>query len=133
VKRLLLILLCLLAPLPAFAQAAYPITPTVSAAAEATHVLKNIGGLVYGATATNATSTAGNFMLLNLATAPGNGATVAPLLCVTLPASGTVSVSYGPSQPANFSTGIVAAVSSNASCFTFTSGTITAFLAGAVR
>lgn len=128
-KRLFVAACLALLALPATAQQVnIALVPIVSAAAEASHVIKASPGRVYSVYATNATATAGKLILLNQVAAPTSNDTVAPLLCVTLPASGTVSVDYYPTPPAQFSTGIVAAVSSNASCFTFTSGTITAFI-----
>jgi hypothetical protein len=104
------------------------ITPTVSTVnTDATKVFKASPGTVTAAYATNETTTAGFFMLFNATAAPADGA-VTPLACVPLPASQVASIS-GPA-PINFTTGISAAVSSGADCFTKTTGVIKAFFSG---
>jgi hypothetical protein len=109
------------------------LTPVVSASAEASHVLKSSSGNLYSVTATNLTTTAGFLAIVNATTAPTTGSAITPLACVPLPASGVANINYNPGPGATYSTGITALVSSNASCFTFTSGTITAFISGAVQ
>lgn len=106
------------------------ITPTVTAAAANNHVLKASAGNLYSVYATNLTATAGFLLVLNATTAPADGA-VTPLDCIPLPASGNASINYD--IPARYSTGITAVVSSGASCFTKTTGTITAFIKGAIQ
>lgn len=111
------------------------IEPIVSAAAEATHVIKNKPGVVYSVYATNLTSTAGFLLLLNAVSVPVDGA-VTPVACAPLAANsagGVASVNYLPGPGAWYSAGIVAVVSSGASCFTKTTGTITAFISGFAR
>jgi hypothetical protein len=108
------------------------ITPVVSAAAEASHVLKGAAGNLYAAYATNLTSTAGFLVILNATTAPADGA-ITPLACAPLGASGVTSINYAPGPPGIFSTGITAVVTSAASCFTKTTGVITAFISGSVQ
>lgn len=108
------------------------IAPVVSAAAESSHVLKATPGVVYSAYATNLTATAGFLVLLNATSAPGDGA-ITPLDCVPLPANGNASINYGSYPPGKFSTGIVAVVTSAATCFTKTTGVITAFIKGIVQ
>lgn len=110
-----------------------PITPVVSASAEASHVLKNAAGNLFSVYATNLTSTAGFLAVVNATTAPSTGTGITPLACVPLPASGVASLNYNPGPPAAYSTGITALVTSAANCFTFTSGTITAFISGSVQ
>ncbi|HUA56958.1 MAG TPA: hypothetical protein VMB81_32540 [Candidatus Sulfotelmatobacter sp.] len=114
------------------ANAGVGITPVVSTAAEATHVLKASAGNLYGVYATNLTATAGFLVVLNATSAPADGA-ITPLACVPLPANSFGSINYAPGPPAVYATGIVAVVTSAASCFTKTTGTITAFIGGAVQ
>lgn len=108
------------------------ITPVFSASAEASHILKATGGRVWGVYATNLTTTAGFLVLIDSPTVPSNGA-ITPQACIPLPASGAASISYLPTPPALFTTGIVAAVTSASTCFTLTTGVITAFIAGIVQ
>jgi hypothetical protein len=107
-------------------------TPVNSAAAENNHVLKASAGNLYGVYATNLTATAGFLVVLNATSAPADGA-ITPLACVPLTANGVASVNYLPGPPAVYSTGITAIVTSAATCFTKTTGTITAFIAGQVQ
>lgn len=113
--------------------AACGIVPIVSSSAEASHVLKNAAGNLYSVYATNLTSTAGFLAVINATTAPTTGSAITPLQCVPIPASGNASINFGSGPPEVYSSGIVALVSSNASCFTFTSGTITAFIHAMVQ
>lgn len=109
------------------------ITPVVSGSLEATHVLKNAAGNLYSAYASNLTGGAtSNLLILNATSAPVDGA-VTPLVCVPFNSLGTASASYQGIPPAIFSTGITAVVSSNASCFTKTTGVTTAFISGLVK
>jgi len=105
------------------------ITSVVSSAAENNHVLKASAGNLYSVYATNLTSTAGFLLVLNSTTSPADGA-VTPLACVPLPASSYAQIDYSPGPPQVFSTGITAVVSSATTCFTKTTGTITAFING---
>jgi hypothetical protein len=108
------------------------IVPVVSTAAENSHILKTTAGNLYSVYATNLTATAGFLVLLNASGPPADGA-ITPLECVPLPANGTASLNYNPGPVARFSTGIVAVATSATSCFTKTTGTITAFFKGAVQ
>lgn len=119
------------APSPT-SSASIGITAATSTAAEASHVIKAAPGNLYSAYATNITSTAGFLVIVNATAAPGTGAlTGATVLdCVALPASGSASINYAPNPPKVYSIGIVALVTSASTCFTFTSGTITAFISG---
>lgn len=118
----------------ATSNAAGAVAPIVSASAENSHVLKAAPGNVYGVYATNTTSTAGFLLLLNATTVPSDGA-VAPLACVPLAATGgqPAVINYNPGPGAIYSVGIVAVLSSAATCFTKTTGTITGFISGAVQ
>jgi hypothetical protein len=108
------------------------ITPIVSTAGEASHVLKAGAGNSYAAYATNLTATQGFLLLLNSTTAPADGA-VTPLACAPLAPNGIASISYSPGPPGVFSTGITAVVTSAVTCFTKTTGVITAFISGSVQ
>lgn len=108
------------------------ITPVVSAAAEASHVLKAGAGNVYSAYANNFSATTGWLVLLNSTSAPADGA-ITPLACALLAPNGVASINYAPGPPGVFSTGITAVVTSGATCFTKTTGTITAFISGSVQ
>lgn len=107
------------------------ITPIVSAAGESSHVLKASAGNLYSIYATNLTATAGFLVVLNSTTAPGDGA-ITPLECIPLPGNSAVSINYT-APSARFSTGITAVVTSAATCFTKTTGVITAFFKGAIQ
>lgn len=108
------------------------ITPVNSSSAENNHVLKNAAGNLYSAYATNLTSTAGFLEVFNATSAPSDGA-VTPVDCVALPPTGTASIARSPGPPRRYSTGITAVVSSASTCFTKTTGTITAFFSGDVQ
>lgn len=92
-------------------------------------VLKASAGNLFSVYATNLTATAGFLVVLNATTAPADGA-ITPLECVPLPANGNASISYNPGPAKRFSTGITAVVTSAATCFTKTTGTLTAFIKG---
>jgi len=112
--------------------AAAPMAPVVSASLEASHVLKATGGTLYSAYASNLTGgSSGNLLILNATSAPADGA-VSPLVCVPF-SGGVASANYANVPPASFSTGIVAVVSSATSCFTKTTGVLTAFISGIVQ
>lgn len=108
------------------------ITGGVSPSAENNRVLKAAPGNLYSVYATNLTATAGFLAILNLTAAPADGA-ITPLECVPLPANGVASISFNPGPPSVFSTGITAVVTSAATCFTKTTGVITAFIKGAAQ
>lgn len=106
------------------------ITPVVSASLEASHVLNSTSApaSLYSAYATNLTGgTTGYLMLFNATSAPVDGA-VTPLVCTPFDSTGRAQAFYN--QPAIFSVGITAVVSSGANCFTKTTGVLTAFLSG---
>ncbi len=105
------------------------ITAVVSGSAEATHVLKSGAGNLYAVYATNLTGTSGFLAVVNATSAPGDGA-ITPLDCVPLPANGYASINYRPGPAKVYSTGITAVVTSAATCFTKTTGVITAFISG---
>lgn len=109
------------------ATATYGITPVVSSAAEANHVLKATPGNLYGLSVTTG-ATAGYVLLFNATSAPADGA-VTPLFCYAIPASSSIGVTFD--IPAAFATGITASFSSTG-CFTKTASA-TAFFAGSVK
>jgi hypothetical protein len=114
------------------ADAGAGIVPVVSAAAGNILVLKAAPGNLYSVYATNLTATAGFLVVTNTTTAPADGA-ILPLECVPLPANSNASVNYNPGPPSVFGTGITAVVTSATTCFTKTTGVITAFIKGAVQ
>lgn len=120
---------------PALAQqncqvpAEFPGTPVVSAAAEASHILKASPGCIISGYATTGAS-AGFLMLFNSATVPVDGA-VTPQNCVSIPATTTIGLNWAPQPPEWYSAGIVA-VFSTTGCFTKT-GSATAYFHSLVQ
>jgi hypothetical protein len=113
--------------------AAAGIAPVVSAALEASHVLKATPGNLYSVYVTNLTGgTAGNLQIFNATSAPTDGA-VTPIVCVPFNGLGLAEANYLPGPPAVFSTGITAVISSATSCFTKTTGVLTGFVSGMVQ
>ena len=114
------------------AGAAAGITPVISAAAEANHILKAGAGNLYAAYATS--TVAGYLLIFNATTAPADGA-VTPQNCIpgALTQSGiyAASISYNPGPAEVFTTGITASWSSTG-CFTKTASA-TAFIHGSVK
>lgn len=100
------------------------IAPIHSTANEVGHVLKATSGRLYQLSVANATASAGFVLVFDAAAIPGTG-TVAPVMCRALPASGNTVLSFYPTPPAAFTTGIVAVVSSASVCTTYTTGVIT--------
>lgn len=107
-------------------------TSAVSSSAESSRVLKNNPGILCAVTAVNFTATAGYLAVVNLAAAPAPGAAITPLDCKVLPASGDATILFGTGFGSVYSVGITALVTSAANCFTYTTGTITAYLSGKV-
>lgn len=103
------------------------IAPIVSAAAEASHVLKSSAGNLYAYQVTTGAS-AGYVLIFDAASAPGDGA-VTPKKCVAVQANTTVGATMSP--PEAFATGITV-VFSTTGCFTKTASA-TAFISGDVR
>lgn len=81
---------------------------------------KSSAGNLYGVYALNTTATAGFVAVINATAAPAAGATIAPVECRSLPASGSVDFGYGAGPPDAYSTGIVVLIST--SCTTYTAG-----------
>lgn len=137
--RALVIALCLLAA-PALAQngalapssnAVIGIAPAITLAGTSL-IIKASPDNLYAVYATNLTATAGFLIVVNATSVPATGSlTGATVLdCIPLQASSVASINYGPSPVEPYPLGIVALVSSGASCTTYTTGTITAFIHG---
>lgn len=128
---------------PVFPYAASPdatrgapaLTPHKTTSAAATLALKASEGYLFSAYATNLTATAGFLVVYNAVAVPVDGALTGALVldCVPLPASGVGNINYRPGPPAKYDTGIVAFVTSAATCFTKTTNVITAFIKGDVQ
>jgi hypothetical protein len=101
--------------------------PTVTSAAANNLVLKTSSGSLCSYTVVNVTATAGFVVVLNLTAAPADGV-ITPLDCKSIAANGTVTVNWN--NPLYLSTGITIVVTSAATCFTKTTGAITAFISG---
>lgn len=108
----------------------YGVAPAVSAGNVAALVVKAAPGTQLQVVATNATSTAGLLIGYNAIAAPSAGALTAALVldCVALPASGSAVINDKPGPGTNYSIGITYLLSSAASCYTYTTGTITGFI-----
>lgn len=107
------------------------ITAVVSGSAEFAHVLKASAGNFYSVYATNLTATPGFLVVINSTSAGADGA-ITPLACAPLPSNGSTSINFG-TVPSVYSTGITAIVTSSATCFTKTTGVITAYISGSVQ
>lgn len=109
------------------------VTPVTTAGANASSLVVKAGpGNLYSVYATNASATAGKLIVINATAAPSYGAYTTVLDCVTLPASGTASISSLPGPGTAYSAGVTALISSNASCYIFdqTTAVITGFIKG---
>ncbi len=108
------------------------VTSVVSGSGESSHVLKSSAGTLFSAYATNLTATAGFLVIINATAAPGDGA-ITPLDCAPLPANGVANINYRAGPFKTYTTGITAVVTSAVTCFTKTTGVITAFMSGDVQ
>lgn len=135
--RAFIIALCLLAA-PAFAQSGGALAPTsnsvigivpiVSGTAVNTLVIKAAPGNLYSVYATNSSATGGFLLVFNATSAPSDG-TVSPIDCVPIAGTSTSGINYAPGPPKVFTIGIVAVLSTGATCFTkTTSGGVTGFI-----
>jgi hypothetical protein len=107
-------------------------TAVVSSAGENNHVLKNSAGTLFTVYAVNLNTTTAAFLdILNVTTAPSDGA-VAPLDFCYMPPSGSCSITYNPFQGAAYSTGITAVITSATTPLTKTTGTVTGLIVGHV-
>lgn len=135
-RKLLALALCLVAGTASAQTVPQSITPVTTAANAATLVVKNSSGRLFSAYASGLTGgTSGFLLLINATSAPADGSLTG---CGTSGASGCLmdcapfingiaQINDGDiSVP--FNTGIVAVVSSATSCFTKTTGTLTAFI-----
>jgi hypothetical protein len=110
-----------------------PIAPVVTAALANFLVVKGSAGALFSVYASNLTGGAsGNLLVFNSATLPADGGSKQPVICAPF-SGGVASANYLGLPPATFSAGITAAVSSAASCFTLTTGVLTAFISGMAR
>ena len=107
------------------------LTPIVSASSETSHVLKAGPGNVFTVSAANMGGSSGFLVLLNATSVPSDGA-IAPLACAALAANGNAVIAYAPGPPAAYSVGIVAVITTGATCFTKTTGAATGFISGLV-
>lgn len=108
------------------------LAPVVSGSLEASHVLKNAAGKIWSVYASNLTGGAAGFLvLLNLTAAPVDGA-ITPLACAPF-SGGVAEINMNGMPPMAFSTGITAVVTSATTCFTKTTGVLTAYIAGMVQ
>ncbi len=108
------------------------ITSVVSAALEASHVLKASSGSLYSVYVTDLTGgTSGFLLMFNATSAPADGA-VTPLDCIQITSSGNNGLANQGLPPSTYSTGITAVVSSGADCFHKTTGVLTAYINGKV-
>lgn len=105
------------------------VTTVVSASAEASHVLKNAAGSLYGVYVSNPSAT-GFLLVFNATAVPGDGA-VTPIHCIPVTASNIGFVNFLPGPPETYSTGISVAFSSTG-CFTKTTSP-TAFFHGYIK
>lgn len=136
--RFIILALCFLAA-PALAQngtlapssnAVIGIVPVVSTTAVNTLVIKAAPGNLYSVYATNSSATGGFLLVFNATSAPSDG-TVTPFDCVPISGTSASGINYAPNPPKYYSVGIVAVLSSGASCFTkTTSGGVTGFISG---
>ena len=129
--RAWLVVVGLLMSWAALAQPA-PITPVVSSALEASHVLKSGPGILYSVYASNLTGGSVGFLqVFNATSAPVDGA-VTPIICVPF-AGGVASASFIDMPPSLYATGITAVISSATSCFSKTTGVLTGYISGIVQ
>jgi hypothetical protein len=107
-------------------------TAVVSSAGENNHVLKNSAGTLFTVYAVNLNTTTAAFLdILNVTTAPSDGA-VAPLDFCYMPPGGACSITYNAFQGAAYSTGITAVITSATTPLTKTTGTVTGLIVGHV-
>jgi hypothetical protein len=136
VKRAILAVLAfLLIGGVAQAQTLQPVSSVTTTALAASIVLKAGSGYLYDAYATNLTGgSTGYLLLINGTTVPSDGALTG---CGTSPSTGCL-MDCAPFQggvaPASvYNKGIVAVVSSATTCYTLTTGVVTAFISGKIR
>jgi len=113
-------------------QITFSLTPVVSTAAEATHILSPNAANVYTVYFTNHTATSGYLILIDATAVPSDGAVV-PKGCAAFSGNASASINYIPGPMGAFQTGVVAIASSSSSCFTKTTGTVTGFFSGLVK
>jgi len=127
---------------PASASTPLPVAPAPSSAASSamSHgvtpamasslVLKASAGNLYSVNATAITGgSAGYLVVVNATSAPTNGSAITPLDFCYFNGVGGCSLSHG-AIPINYSTGIVALITTAVNPYTYTSGTDTAAISG---
>ncbi len=88
-------------------------------------------GNLYGASAYNTSAVPGFLVTTNLAAVPASGASISPMDCVPMAATGQALINYGAGPPDTYSVGIV--VLASTSCTTYTPSTLAAFIKARVR
>lgn len=119
----------------ASAQKLTGVTPFVSAGAVSSLVAKTTPGSALDVQATNLTATAGFLVGYNAVEVPADGALTAALVidCVALPASGSVRISDEPGPSTNYTVGITYIITSASTCYTKTTGVVSAFIKAKVQ
>lgn len=109
------------------------IATVASTSVESGHILKASAGMLYDIQITTGAS-AGNLMIFNSTTVPGDGA-VTPIRCISVGANSTLDMGMGGDPPSYFSTGISVAFSTaagSAACLTKTASS-TAFFSWKIQ
>lgn len=115
----------------ASAQQITSLPPVVTTSLAATLVVKAAPGTLYSVYATNLTGgTSGYLVLYNATAAPTPGALTGALVldCVPFNSLGEAIVSYQGYPAKTFDKGIVALVTSATTCYTYTTGVLTAYI-----
>lgn len=102
------------------------LTPVVSTTPEAAHTIKAFAGNLYSAYAVNLSATAGFLVIVDQTSVPATGSITNVIDFCVLPANGQCSINSKPGPPTKYLNGIVALITSAASPFTYTTGTVTA-------
>ena len=109
------------------------IAPIKTTALGTNLVMKTGAATLYSVYASNLTGGSTGFLqVFNAASAPADGA-VTPDICVPFSTGGVASANFQGLPPASFSTGAVAVVSSDPSCFVKNTSTLTAFIGAMAR
>lgn len=112
------------------ADPAAAVAENAAPAAASSYVLKASGGNAYSVAAVNFTGTAGFLVVLDASSVPADGP-IAPIGCAPLAGSSPASLAWGQgSPPVHFTNGLVAVLTSGATCYTKTTGAITGFISG---
>lgn len=111
------------------------ITPVVSAGPVSAMVASPSPITSISVIATNLSAVSSYLVGYNAATVPADGALTPSLVldCIILPANATASIADHPNAGTNYSAGLVWIVTSAGTCYTKTTGTVTAFLKAKVQ